>query len=246
VAALVGLELARGLEAIHARGTVHRDLKPANVLLGRNGDVKIADFGIAIGAASDGLTRPGTTIGTPPYVAPEQILGERVDARGDLFALGVVLYELLAGAPPFREPAEGEDTLPSASSAGATRACASPRSHPLAGRWSAPLLRAKPAPGPLRPSSCAGCSSAGWMPSRPTPSSSSRAFSGARVSSSLGRATRWCSRRWRRRASACAACAASRSPPAWPALGARMSIASSRNARARAAGKGRAGAHVGE
>jgi predicted Ser/Thr protein kinase len=108
IAALVALELARGLEAIHARGMVHRDLKPANVLLGRNGDVKIADFGIAIDATSDGLTRPGTTIGSPPYIAPEQLLGERVDARGDLFGLGVVLYELLTGAPPYREPAGGE------------------------------------------------------------------------------------------------------------------------------------------
>jgi protein kinase-like protein len=108
IAALVALELARGLEAIHARGMVHRDLKPANVLLGRNGDVKIADFGIAIDATSDGLTRPGTTIGSPPYIAPEQLLGERVDARGDLFGLGVVLYELLCGVPPYRLPAEGE------------------------------------------------------------------------------------------------------------------------------------------
>jgi hypothetical protein len=108
IAALVALELARGLEAIHARGMVHRDLKPANVLLGRNGDVKIADFGIALDATADGLTRPGTTIGSPPYIAPEQLLGERVDARGDLFGLGVVLYELLTGAPPYREPAEGE------------------------------------------------------------------------------------------------------------------------------------------
>jgi serine/threonine protein kinase len=108
MAALVVLELVRGLEAIHARGMVHRDLKPANVLLGRNGEVKIADFGIAIDATSDGLTRPGTTIGSPPYIAPEQLLGERVDARGDLFGLGVVLYELLCGVPPYREPAEGE------------------------------------------------------------------------------------------------------------------------------------------
>lgn len=108
LAALVVLELARGLEAIHARGMVHRDLKPANVLLGRNGDVKIADFGIALDATSDGLTRPGTTIGSPPYIAPEQLLGERVDSRGDLFGLGVVLYELLTGAPPYREPAPGE------------------------------------------------------------------------------------------------------------------------------------------
>ena len=112
LAALVALELARGLEAIHARGMVHRDLKPANVLLGRNGDVKIADFGIAIDATSDGLTRPGTTIGSPPYIAPEQLLGERVDARGDLFGLGVVLYELLTGAPPYREPGAGRDRQP--------------------------------------------------------------------------------------------------------------------------------------
>jgi protein kinase-like protein len=107
-AALLTLELARGLEAIHARGMVHRDVKPANVLLGRNGDVKIADFGIALDPTSDGLTRPGTTIGSPPYIAPEQLLGERVDARGDLFGLGVLLYELLSGAPPYREPAPGE------------------------------------------------------------------------------------------------------------------------------------------
>ena len=146
-AALVALELARGLEAIHARGTVHRDLKPANVLLGRNGDVKIADFGIAQGATHDGLTRPGTTIGTPPYVAPEQLLGERVDARGDLFALGVVLYELLAGAPPFREPEEGEkDTL--LQRIQRARYASVRKAAPLAPRWLARLvrvlLRAKP------------------------------------------------------------------------------------------------------
>jgi len=147
VAALVGLELARGLEAIHARGTVHRDLKPANVLLGRNGDVKIADFGIALGASGDGLTRPGTTIGTPPYVAPEQILGERVDARGDLFALGVLLYELLAGKPPFREPAENEkDTL--LQRIQRARYASVRKAAPLTPRWLAKLvhslLRAKP------------------------------------------------------------------------------------------------------
>ena len=107
-AALLALELARGLEAIHARGMVHRDVKPANVLLGRNGEVKIADFGIALDPNHDGLTRPGTTVGSPPYIAPEQLLGERVDARGDLFGLGIVLYELLAGLPPYRQPAEGE------------------------------------------------------------------------------------------------------------------------------------------
>jgi serine/threonine protein kinase len=156
VAALIGLELARGLEAIHARGTVHRDLKPANVLLGRNGDVKIADFGIALDATSDGLTRPGTTIGTPPYVSPEQILGERVDPRADLFALGVVLYEMLAGAPPFREPTEDEkDSLLQRMQRG--RYPRVRKVSPLTPRWLASLvrslLRAKPR---ARPGSAQG------------------------------------------------------------------------------------------
>ncbi len=107
VASLVLLEVARGLEAIHEGGTVHRDLKPANILLGREGEVKIADFGIAIDTVGEPLTRPGLMIGTPVYMPPEQMLGERVDASGDLFSLGVVLYELLAGETPYREP-DGE------------------------------------------------------------------------------------------------------------------------------------------
>ena len=126
------------------------------MLLGRNGEVKIADFGIAIAASSDGLTRPGTTIGTPPYVAPEQILGERVDARADLFALGIVLYELLAGKPPFREPAEDEtDTLLQRIQRG--RYARVRKVAPLAPRWLARLVRsllsakprARPGPAPL-------------------------------------------------------------------------------------------------
>ena len=101
IAALLALEATRGLEEIHAQGTVHRDLKPANLLLGRRGEVKIADFGIALPPNAEALTLPGIVIGTPPYMPPEQMLGQRLDARGDLFALGVVLYEMLAGAPPF-------------------------------------------------------------------------------------------------------------------------------------------------
>ncbi len=103
IAALVALELARGLEAIHECGIVHRDLKPANVLLGRRGEVKIADFGIALEATGERLTQVGCAVGTPPYMSPEQLLGERVDTRSDLFAFGVLLYEMLCGKPPFPE-----------------------------------------------------------------------------------------------------------------------------------------------
>jgi len=106
---LVALEVARGLEEIHAHGIVHRDLKPANILLGRAGETKIADFGIALDARGATLTQTGQALGTPLYMSPEQLRGARVDARSDLFSLGVVLYELLAGARPFaEESAEGE------------------------------------------------------------------------------------------------------------------------------------------
>ncbi len=106
MALIIAVGVARGLEAIHALGIVHRDLKPANILLGREGEVKIADFGIALEASEVGLTRPGMMIGSPAYMPPEQMLGERVDFRGDLFSLGVVLYESLAGIPPYPESTE--------------------------------------------------------------------------------------------------------------------------------------------
>jgi serine/threonine protein kinase len=108
VAALVALELARGLEEIHARGIVHRDLKPSNVLLGRGGEVKIADFGIALEGNAPGLTQVGHAVGTPSYMSPEQLMGERVDARSDLFTSGILLYEMLTGEVPFRTPEQEE------------------------------------------------------------------------------------------------------------------------------------------
>jgi serine/threonine-protein kinase len=100
---LVALEMARGLEEIHARGIVHRDLKPANILLGRAGETKIADFGIALDARGSTLTQTGQSMGTPLYMSPEQLRGARVDSRSDVFSLGVVLYEMLTGQRPFAE-----------------------------------------------------------------------------------------------------------------------------------------------
>lgn len=91
------------LEAVHyshSMGVVHRDIKPANLLLGGDGQVKLADFGIAH-VESSTLTQVGTVLGTPGYMAPEQIRGEPVDGRADLWAIGVVLYELLTGERPF-------------------------------------------------------------------------------------------------------------------------------------------------
>jgi serine/threonine-protein kinase len=112
IAGLIGLEIARGLEEIHARGIIHRDLKPANILIGSGGEVKIADFGIALDRRGDSLTRPGTLVGSVPYMSPEQMLGEPVDYRSDLFAFGILLYEMLAGEPPFQASEEGAvDTL---------------------------------------------------------------------------------------------------------------------------------------
>jgi len=104
VAALIALEVARGLEEIHTRGIVHRDLKPANILIGATGETKIADFGIAVVPKADGLTRPGYLVGSIPYMAPEQILGERADQRSDIFLFGNLLYEMLAGSAPYRGP----------------------------------------------------------------------------------------------------------------------------------------------
>ncbi len=108
IAARIALEIIRGLEAIHLSGTVHRDLKPANILLGRLGEVKIADFGIALDPSEPKLTQPGIMIGTPPYMPPEQMLGARVDHRGDLFSFGILCYEMVAGSPPYPGPQDDE------------------------------------------------------------------------------------------------------------------------------------------
>jgi len=103
-------EVCRAVGEAHRVGIVHRDLKPSNVLIGRDGAVKIADFGIALDAAGPPLTQTGHSVGTPRYMSPEQLYGERADARSDLFSLGVVLYEMCTAMAPFDGDATDEDT----------------------------------------------------------------------------------------------------------------------------------------
>jgi serine/threonine-protein kinase len=98
-----GIDIATGMAVAHQAGIVHRDLKPANVLIDNDSLLKIVDFGVAA-AQSQGdtqLTKTGYVIGSPKYMAPEQILGKKVDERADIYSLGVILYELLTGVPPY-------------------------------------------------------------------------------------------------------------------------------------------------
>lgn len=97
---LVG-QVAQALQAVHDHGIVHRDVKPANLMVRADGTVVLADFGIAVTADATALTQPGMILGTPSYLAPEQVLGQPASARSDVYALGLVAYECLAGQKPF-------------------------------------------------------------------------------------------------------------------------------------------------
>ncbi len=96
-------DMATGMAVAHLAGVIHRDLKPANVLVNEDGLLKIVDFGVAA-AASIGdtqLTKTGYVIGSPKYMAPEQILGKKVDETADVYSIGVIMYEMSTGIPPY-------------------------------------------------------------------------------------------------------------------------------------------------
>lgn len=103
VGIMIAIQVCSALDYAHMRGLVHRDIKPSNIMIKRNGEVKLMDFGIAHTRHLDALTMPGTLIGTPAYMSPEQILGQPLDVQSDIFSFGIVLYEMFTGIKPFTD-----------------------------------------------------------------------------------------------------------------------------------------------
>ena len=107
-AADLARQIARGLQAAHDTGIVHRDIKPANVFVTDDDRVKIIDFGLALVAGEARLTKAGGRVGTPAYMAPEQIRGDEIGPAADIWALGVLLYEMVTGTFPFAAPSDSQ------------------------------------------------------------------------------------------------------------------------------------------
>ncbi len=97
----IARQVCEGLVEAHRLGVVHRDLKPSNIMIDKGGNARIMDFGIARSLRTDGLTGPGVMIGTPEYMSPEQVDGKKTDQRSDIYSLGIILYEMVAGKVPF-------------------------------------------------------------------------------------------------------------------------------------------------
>ena len=105
----IGIQLAETLDFAHQRGVIHRDIKPSNIIVQKDGKIKITDFGIAHieDPSSTVQTQAGEIIGTPAYMSPEQVSGQSVDGRSDIFSLGIILYELSTGQRPFGDRNKG-------------------------------------------------------------------------------------------------------------------------------------------
>ena len=135
----VAIQVAQGLAKAHDHGIVHRDVKPGNVMLTSDGGVKLLDFGLALLGESVRTTQPGTSVGTPAYMSPEQIRGEVCDGRTDVWSLGVLLYEMLTNRaavpkrPGTRAAARHHDQRPAPAQRAAPGHCAGPRRHSCAG-----------------------------------------------------------------------------------------------------------------
>ncbi len=101
----ISRQICRGLQAAHEQGIIHRDIKPQNVLIDAKGEVKLMDFGIArMTESKDAMTQAGLIVGTPHYMSPEQVQGHQLDPRSDVYSMGVLMYEMLAGKRPFESP----------------------------------------------------------------------------------------------------------------------------------------------
>ena len=102
----IGIQICDGLQAAHEKGITHRDIKPSNILIDSHGRSRIVDFGLASVLGTEQLTKTGSTLGTIGYMSPEQVRGDKVDHRTDLFSIGVVLYEMITGHAPFKADSE--------------------------------------------------------------------------------------------------------------------------------------------